>query len=105
MVGGLDGAAPIESTWYVALAQLPGVPVKLRLAVLDVAIGAVQQLTVCSRRNHLWAGMPRGSESGSEDNDDPVPVVEEVPDPGEPQGRGRDAAVEAGTGVDGLSVS
>lgn len=82
------------SSWYVALAQLPGMPVKLRLAVLAVVTATVQQMPVFSRRNHLWAGAPRAS-AASEGSDGSVLLVDGFPDPAEPEDQVPEASIEA----------
>jgi hypothetical protein len=75
-----DVQTPTESSWYVGLAQLPGLPVKLRLEVLAIVTATLQQMPVFSCRNHFWSGGPRGSACASEDNDGSDPLSAGHPD-------------------------
>ena len=51
-----DHAPGVRSSWYVALAQLPGLPVKLRLEVVAIVSAALKALPVLARRDHFWSG-------------------------------------------------
>jgi hypothetical protein len=57
-----DAAGAVESpalsfSWYVSLAQLPGVPLRPRAACLDTAREALARLPVACRRQHAWRGV------------------------------------------------
>lgn len=91
-----DVQAPAEpSSWYVALAQLPGLPVKLQLAVLAGVAATVQQMPVSSCRNHRWAGAPRAPAKASEVGDGSALLAGDFPDLAEPEDQVQDAAIEA----------
>ena len=91
-----DVQAPAAlSSWYVALAQLPGLPVKLRLAVVAGVAATVEQMPVLEYRNHRWAGAPRTSAKASEGGDGSALLVGESPDASEPEDQVSDASTEA----------
>lgn len=83
------------SSWYVALAQLPGLPVKLRLAVVAGVTATVQQMPVFSCRNHRWAGAPRAPAKASEGGDGSVLLAGEFTDLAEPEDQLPDPSTEA----------
>jgi len=90
-----DVQAPAAlSSWYVALAQLPGLPVKLRLAVVAGVAATVQQMPVSSCRNHLWSGAPRASAKASEGTDGTALLAGEFPDVAESEDQVPDASTE-----------
>ena len=88
-------AAAAASSWYVALSQLPGLPVKLRLAVLEGVAATVQQMPVSSCRNHRWAGAPRAPAKASEVGDGSALPAGDFPDPAESEDHVQDPAIEA----------
>ena len=94
-INGTDVQAAGQSSWYVALAQLPGLPLKLQLAVMAGVTAAVQQMPVSSYRNHRWAGAPRAPAKASEGGNGSVLVAGEFSDLAEPEDQGTDASMEA----------
>lgn len=88
-----DQPIGVRSSWYVGLAQLPGLPAKLRLEVVAIVSAAVKRLPVLARRDHFWTGSAHalaytGEESEALDDSMPEVPVDTAPrDAGLPAGR------------------
>lgn len=71
-----------SSGWYVALAQMPGTPVRLQLAILDAVRESVAEAPVSARRSHQWGHPVRGGrpvvDEDAEDTDEALTFVAEA---------------------------
>lgn len=74
-----DHAPGVRSSWYVALAQLPGLPVKLRLEVVAIVSAALKALPVLARRDHFWSGSAHALAYTGEDTETLEDQMPEVP--------------------------
>jgi hypothetical protein len=63
--------------WPVALAQLPGAPLRARAACLQALLEGLVRLPITSRRQHLWHGVHAMPEPLMPDTED-LEVVEEA---------------------------
>jgi len=72
-----DGeAAGVRSSWYVALAQLPGLPTKVRLEAAAIVFTSLKRLPVLARRDHFWSGSAHALAYAAED----LEAEEQLPD-------------------------
>jgi len=72
------GGTPARSiVWPVALAQLPGAPLRARAACLQALLEGLVRLPIASRRQHLWHGMHATPEPLMPDAED-VELAEEA---------------------------
>jgi hypothetical protein len=62
--------------WYVALTQLPGVPLRVRAACSETVLEGLRRLPVASRRQHVWHSVHPAQELATAEEDFDVPLAE-----------------------------
>lgn len=92
-----DPAAGVRSSWYVALAQLPGLPTKVRLEAAAIVFTSLKRLPVLARRDHFWTGSAHALAYAAEDLDAPEDQIRDVPLEAAPVEAVREASPAFGT--------